>query len=227
MKQVTSLALAALLVGVAANANAYQAGDLVLRLGATTVAPDEDSDSIVLPTSPQTVLPGVSIGNDTQLGIIPMYMLTDRWGVELLAATPFEHDVKVDGAAIDAGSVTHLPPTLSMQWYPLGGQRGWQPYVGLGLNYTFIYDEDVDPQLAGALDALLGASEAELSLDDSFGLAAQAGVDIPLSDNWGINLAIWYLDIDSTAKIRTDVGTVEFDVEIDPWVYNVGIAYRF
>lgn len=227
MKQVTSLALAAVLAGVAANANAYKAGDWVLRLGATAVVPNEDSDRIVLPTSPATVLPGVSIGNDTQLGIIPVYMLTDNWGVELLAATPFEHDVKVKGAGIKAGSVTHLPPTLSMQWYPNGGQRGWQPYVGVGLNYTFIYDEDVDPQLAGALEALLGASEARLSLNDSFGLAAQAGVDVPLSDNWAINLAVWYIDIDSKAKIRTDVGTVEFDVSIDPWVYNVGIAYRF
>jgi outer membrane protein len=227
MKQVTRLALAALLVGGAVNTHAYEAGDWIVRLGATTVAPDEDSDSVVLPTAPATVLPGVSIDNDTQLGIIPVYMLTDNWGVELLAATPFKHDVKVNGVGINAGSVTHLPPTLSMQWYPFGGQRGWQPYVGVGLNYTFIYDEDVDPQLAGALEALLGATEAKLSLDDSFGLAAQAGVDIPLSDNWAINLAVWYIDIDSTAKIRTDVGTVEFDVSIDPWVYNVGIAYRF
>ena len=83
MKQVTSLALAAFLAAGAVNASAYEAGDWVLRLGATTVAPDEDSDSIVLPTSPATVLPGVSIDNDTQLGIIPVYMLTDNWGVEL------------------------------------------------------------------------------------------------------------------------------------------------
>jgi len=227
MKQVTRLALAAVLVGGAVNTHAYEAGDWIVRLGATTVAPDEDSDSVVLPTAPATVLPGVSIDNDTQLGIIPVYMLTDHWGVELLAATPFEHDVTVNGVGINAGSVTHLPPTLSMQWYPMGGQSGWQPYVGVGLNYTFIYDEEVDPALAGALDALLGATEAKLSLDDSFGLAAQAGVDIPLSENWAINLAVWYIDIDSTAKVRTDVGTVEFDVSIDPWVYNVGIAYRF
>ena len=45
MKQVTSLALAAFLAAGAVNASAYEAGDWVLRLGATTVAPDEDSDS--------------------------------------------------------------------------------------------------------------------------------------------------------------------------------------
>jgi hypothetical protein len=85
----------------------------------------------------------------------------------------------------------------------------------------------IDALFRQAATFKMSATEAKLSLDDSFGLAAQAGVDIPLSDNWAINLAVWYIDIDSTAKIRTDVGTVEFDVSIDPWVYNVGIAYRF
>lgn len=80
MKQVTRPAPAAVLAGGAVNTHAYEAGDWIVRLGATTVAPDEDSDSVVLPTAPATVLPGVSIDNDTQLGIIPVYMLTDNWG---------------------------------------------------------------------------------------------------------------------------------------------------
>lgn len=227
MKHVINLAIATVLAGAAVNAQAYEAGDWVLRLGATTVAPNEDSDRINLPTSPATVLSGVSIDNDTQFGIIPVYMFTDNVGIELLAASPFKHDVAVKGAGINAGSVTHLPPTVSMQWYPRGGMSGWQPYVGLGVNYTFIFDEKVDPQLAGALDVLLGATEAELSLDDSFGLAAQAGMDFPITGNWALNLAVWYIDIDSTATIKTDVGNVGFDVSIDPWVYNVGIAYTF
>lgn len=227
MKHVMSLAMATMLAGIGINAQAYEAGDWVLRLGATTVAPNEDSDRITLPTSPQTVLRGASIDDDTQFGIIPVYMFSDNVGIELLAASPFEHDVTVKGAGIKAGSVTHLPPTLSMQWYPRGGLSGWQPYLGFGVNYTVIYDEEVDPELAGALGALLGATEAELSLDNSFGLAAQAGMDFPITDKWAVNLAVWYLDIDSTAKIRTDVGDVKFDVSIDPWVYNVGIAYKF
>ena len=50
-------------------------------------------------------------------------------------------------------------------------------------------------------------------------------MDFPLSEHWGINVGVWYLDIDTTAKINTDVGTVKFD--IDPWVYNIGVAYKF
>jgi outer membrane protein len=73
---------------------------------------------------------------------------------------------------------------------------------------------------------------ADLDLDDSWGLALQAGVDIPINDNWAFNVGVWYLDIDTTAEItaKADGATaakVKFDVDIDPWVYNVGIAYKF
>ena len=227
MKNAVSLALAVALASGSMLAQAYQAGDLILRLGATTVAPNDDSDNITLPTDPVTVLRGVEVDDDTQLGIIPAIMVTDHWGFELLAATPFEHDISVKGAPLDAGSTKHLPPTLSLQWYPRGNASGWQPYIGVGLNYTFIYDEDVDSDLKDALGALLGAEKVDLELQDSFGLSGQVGVDIPLNENWALNAGVWYIDIDTEAKIKTDVGSVKFDVDIDPWVYNFGIAYKF
>jgi len=207
---------------------AHEAGDIILRSGIVTVAPNDDSDAIVLPTDPLTTLPaGVAVDDDTQLSLIGAFMVTDNWAVELLAATPFEHDIDVPDLGIDAGTIKHLPPTLSMQWYPRGGQAGWQPYVGLGVNYTYIFDEDIDPALSDALGSVIGAESARLDLDDSFGYAAQAGVDIPLNDKWMLNAGVWYLNIESTADVVTDVGTVSFDVDINPWVYNIGIAYRF
>jgi outer membrane protein len=227
MKKLYTAALLVAMSGSSALALAHEEGDWIVRLGAATVSPNEDSDKIVLPTEPPTVLRGVDVDSDTQLGIIGAYMLRDNLGLELLAATPFTQDISISGTGIEAGSVKHLPPTLSLQWYPRGGQAGWQPYIGLGVNYTHIFDEKVDSDLEDALGGLIGASKVDLELDDSFGLAAQAGVDIPLGDNWGINAGIWYIDIDSTAKVKTDVGTVKFDVEIDPWVYNLGIFYKF
>jgi len=227
MKNAVSLALAVALASGSMLAQAYQAGDLILRLGAATVAPNDDSDNITLPTDPVTVLRGVEVDDDTQLGIIPAIMVTDHWGFELLAATPFEHDISVKGTPLDAGSTKHLPPTLSLQWYPRGNASGWQPYIGVGLNYTYFFDEDVDSDLKGALGALLGAQKVDLELQDSFGLSGQVGVDVPLNEHWAINAGVWYIDIDTEASIKTDVGNVKFDVDIDPWVYNFGIAYKF
>jgi outer membrane protein len=222
--------ITALIVGLASSAasvQAYQAGDMILRMGAITVAPNEDSDKIVLPTEPVTVLKGVDVDDDTQLSIIGAYMVRDNFGIELLAATPFEHDISVKGVGIEAGTAKQLPPTLMGQWYPRGNQSGWQPYIGVGVNYTYFFDESIDGELDDALGAIIGSSKAKLELDDSWGLAAQVGVDIPLNDSWAINVGVWYMDISTTAKIKTDVGTVKFDVDIDPWVYNIGFAYKF
>lgn len=212
---------------------AYEIGDIIFRTGITHVSPNDDSAAIVLPTDPATELPsGVGVDDGTALGLIGAWMITDHLGLELLAATPFEHDIDVLDLSIPAGSTKHLPPTLSLQWYPRGAQAGWQPYLGLGVNYTTFFDEEVSPALGGVLTELLDVSTAKLSLDDSFGLAAQAGVDIPFSDGWSINLGVWYIDIGTTADINVtttsgNTAKVSFDVDIDPWVYNVGIAYKF
>ena len=226
MKKALSMALVAVLAGGSMVAQAYQKGDFVMRVGAVTVDPDSDSSDINLPGVPTL---NTEVDDDTQLGIIPMYMVTDNVGIELLAATPFEHDItlKGKGVKVPAGSTKHLPPTLSVQWYPRGGKSGWQPFVGVGVNYTIFFDEDTDKQLDETLNAILGAEKVSLDLDNSFGLSAQAGVDIPFWNDWALSLEVWYIQIDTNATVNTDVGNVHFKTDIDPFVYNIGIAYRF
>jgi len=226
MKKALSMALVAVLAGGSMVAQAYQKGDFVMRVGAVTVDPDSDSSDINLPGVPTL---NTEVDDDTQLGIIPMYMVTDHVGIELLAATPFEHDItlKGKGVKVPAGSTKHLPPTLSVQWYPRGGKSGWQPFVGVGVNYTVFFDEETDKQLDETLNAILGAEKVDLDLDNSFGLSAQAGVDIPFWNDWALSLEVWYIQIDTNATVNTDVGNVHFKTDIDPFVYNIGIAYRF
>lgn len=232
-----ALALAVALAAISATAQAYEQGDWVLRVGATTVAPDTDSDDINLPGG---LVAKAEVDNDTQLGIIPAYMLTDNWGIELLAATPFQHNIEaqgqgaISGTNLDAGSTDHLPPTLSVQWYPRGGQSGWQPYLGAGVNYTIFFDTKTDAQLVSLLGDLTGGAvdDADLNLDNSFGLAFQAGVDLPIDEHWAFNVGVWYIDLGTEAEITAKANgataaKVKFDVQLDPWVYNVGIAYKF
>lgn len=234
MKKQLVIAVAAAGISLASlGTHAYEQGDVIVRVGVVTVVPSGDSDAIELPTAPPTVLPrGVDVDDGTAISLIATWMMSDKWGVELLAATPFEHEIELKDLPIDAGSTKHLPPTVSLQWYPRGGMEGWQPYLGLGVNYTTFFSEDVDNELGGVLGDLLDVTSAKLSLDDSFGLAAQAGVDIPLNDKWALNLGVWYIDIGTTADIDVTTSTgakarVSFDVDIDPWVYNVGVAYKF
>lgn len=232
-KQLVIALTAAGLTAASALSQAYEQGDIILRAGIATVVPNDDSEAIILPGLPEdTLANGVEVDNGTAISLIGAWMINDRWALELLAATPFEHDIDVQDLGIAAGSVKHLPPTLSLQWYPRGGMQGWQPYLGLGFNYTTFFDEDVDPALGAVLGDVLGASRAELSLDDSLGWAAQAGVDIPINEDWAFNLGVWYIDIGTTASVKAgfDDGssaTVRFDVDIDPLVWNIGVSYKF
>ena len=196
MKKALTMALAVALAGGSVMAQAYEKGDWIVRVGATMVDPDTDSD-VIDPTIPYKV----DVDDDTQLGILPVYMVDDKWGVELLLATPYEHDISVENTDIAAGSTKHLPPTLSVQFYPRGGSEGWQPYIGVGVNYTAFFDEDADNQLID----FLGADDADLDLDDSFGLAAQAGVDIPFGEHWAFNLAVQYINIGTQAEVNAKV----------------------
>ncbi|MDX1634596.1 MAG: OmpW family outer membrane protein [Marinobacter sp.] len=213
-------------------ANAYDAGDLVLRAGVAAVDPQDSSNSVRVG---DTVLTGweVNVDSNRQLGLTASYLLTDHIGVGLLAATPFKHNIRGDGAALaGAGKLAetkHLPPTLTLQYYPLAAGSRFQPYAGLGVNYTLFFEERTTPTLTGAL----GAASTTIELDDSVGVAAELGLDVALDDRFGINAAIWWVDIDTEATIRAFDGagdlaaTGTVDVEIDPLVYMVGFSYRF
>ena len=228
-----TLAAALMCAAVIAPAHSYEQGDWIIRVGAANVDPDTESDKIDV--AGLATLDGVDVDDDTQLGITATYMLTDIWAVELLAATPFEHDITVNGVGIDAGSTKHLPPTLTFMWYPMGGKDSkFQPFIGAGINYTYFWDEEVDKELEAALgiitEPVTGSTDpvpADLDLDDSWGFAARAGFDYSINEKWGINAGVWWIDIDTEATIETELADVKFDVEIDPWVYMLGVSYRF
>ena len=206
----------------AGSALAYEAGDIILRAGIASVQPDESSSDLELNG---TDLAGTSAGvdNNEQLGLTGTYMLTSNLGVGLLAATPFEHDITANGLGVDAGSAKHLPPTLTLQYFPMDASSDFQPYAGIGINYTAFFDEQVDSEL----ETLLGSS-GDLELDDSIGLALELGFDYAIDEHWLLNAAVWYIDIETSADFKFDNGNrVKADVDIDPWVYMVGVGYKF
>ncbi|MGF6691274.1 outer membrane protein [Metapseudomonas resinovorans] len=204
-------------------AQAHKAGDVIIRAGAATVDPNEDSSALSIAGG---TVGGTkaTLDSDTQLGLTGTYMLTDHVGLELLAATPFQHEVGLKGlGALDGklADIKQLPPTLSLQYYPMAPGSAFQPYVGAGINYTLFFDESLTGQRKGQ-------GFSNLDLDDSWGLAAQVGMDYMLTDNILLNAAVWYIDIDTQATTDlAGVGKVKVDVDVDPWVYMVGVGYKF
>lgn len=219
----TAAGLACAMAG-ALPAAAYEAGDILVRGRVIAVDPREDSGTV----KSSAVGPIAGSGAGLDSSIVPevdfTYMLTPAWGVELILASS-SHDVKGTGSLAGAGKLFDartLPPTLTLQ-YHFNSNGTVRPYVGVGLNYTLFFNEDATSGLK-----TLGGGKANVELDDSWGLAANAGLDIAINKDWFVNADVKYIDMDTTATIRTNsLGRLKVDVDIDPWVYGIGIGRRF
>jgi outer membrane protein len=201
----SALALVAAL-GVAVPASAYEAGDWLFRAGSSLVDPKSNNGSFGT---------DLEIKVDDQLGVTYnlTYMYSANLGIEVLAALPYEHDIAV-GDLGTVASVKHLPPTVSLQYHFLP-QGVFQPYAGLGLNYTLFFSEKTKGALAGS----------DIKVDSSsLGLAAQLGFDVMLNDSWFVNVDVRWIGIETEATVDN---ALKADVKIDPMVYGVHLGYRF
>lgn len=198
--RIALISIALLATAAATPALAMDQGDWLIRFGLSNVDPKSNNH------------PAVSVDSATSATFNFTYMMTDNWAVEVLAAYPFEHDIYLVGGP-EVGSTKHLPPTVSLQYHFMPAST-FQPYIGLGVNYTDFFSEKLYGPLEGA----------SLSLDSSWGFAGEIGADIMLGETWFLNGSLRYIGIESDATVN---GEPFGKVKIDPWVYGVHLGFRF
>lgn len=179
------------------------AGDWIVRGGVHHIEPSSDNG--------QAAGMDLDIGSNTRPSVSLTWMASDRVGVEVLGAVPFRHKIDLEGVG-NVGSTRHLPPTVSVQYHFLPGAM-IQPYASVGLNYTRFFHTRTTRALSGS----------KLKLEDSWGLAGQVGVDIPLSERWLVGADVRHMDIDSDVKLD---GAKVGKANIDPWAYGLYVGYR-
>ena len=88
------------------------------------------------------------------------------------------------------------------------------PFLGAGVNFTRFSGEKTSGALAGS----------RLELDNSWDLAAHAGIDFKVGERRAIRVDARWIDIDTDVRLDgVDLGTVE----IDPLVYGAAYVIRF
>ena len=201
-----------LLLTVSTVVAAYEAGDWVLRVGAAGVFVAGESEVI-----PALAPDAKAQAEDAfSLGFTGSYMITSSIGIGLLASWPFEHDIRATHDITEWGtvaSIKQVSPTLTLQ-YHFDTTSRFNPYIGVGLNYTYFFDGET----RGALKSL------DLELDDSWGLAGEVGLDYDLGNNWLVSAQVWYVNLETIARLK-DV--TRFDVAFNPWVAMIGVGKTF
>lgn len=190
-----------------------ESGNFMVRVQGTVV--DPDSSANVFAGGAQ--IPGADAEVDTE--VLPTatltYFLNKNLALELFCCfAKLEAEGKGAIAGADLGDFWVFPPALTLQ-YHFDTFGSFKPYVGAGVQYIHFFNQ-------GRSD-LPGAPK--IDLDDALGFTLQAGVDISLGDGWYLNADIKKTWIETDASWS---GTgISADVDVDPWIYSVGLGYRF
>ncbi len=186
-------------------------GDFMVRILGSVVAPDADADV--------RNAAGLIAGADADINtrVIPAatltYFFTNNIAAELFCCFT-KHTVEAQGsiAALgDLGDSWIFPPVVTLQ-YHFDPMNGFKPYVGAGVQYMLFFNESGN--------AALG----DMSIDNAWGFALQAGVDIEVGDGWYLNADVKKVWLETDASWA---GGVNADVNIDPWIISAGVGYRF
>jgi outer membrane protein len=189
-----------------------ESGNFLVRVQGTVLDPDSSAKV----SAGGSVVPGYDAEVDTE--VLPTatltYFFNKNLAVELFCCfAKLEAEGKGGINGTDLGDFWVFPPALTLQ-YHFDNFGIFKPYVGAGAQYIHFFSE-------GRSD--LGG--AKIDLDDAIGFTLQAGVDISLGGGWYLNADVKKTWIETDASWK---GTgITADVEVDPWIYSLGVGYRF
>lgn len=189
------------------NGDSWSKG-LNIRLRGIAVLPNDSADISVIGGD-------IDIDNAYVPELDLSWFFTENIATELVLATT-KHDARAVNTAIgnvDVGEFWLLPPTLLLQYHlPLAG--GLKPYVGAGINYTIVYNQDA-----------AGGTVTDLDIDNGFGYALQIGVDYFIDESWHVNFDVKRLWLNLDGELNN--GAIAADIDVDPWIVGLGVGYRF
>lgn len=226
----SQLAISAILTACAAAPSLAQPN--TFRLGIANVQPHSSASDVSGPFTPGGL--SVQVRDKTTPFVSYTREIDDQWEVELALGIPPEHDIaiKVSNPALPGlvqalsgqvgATVRQVAPTVFFNYRFLEKDSLLRPYIGAGINYTR-FDRARSTPAGNALNG----GPSSISLEDSVGLALQAGVVYRLSQAWAVSVSL------ATARVKTTITTNTLgirrtaDVSFRPRVLTVAMGYSF
>lgn len=215
--------LGGLLATGALAAGAQTAGTWMVGGGFTRIAPNTDSGSLSPPAPPDT---RVDIGADTRPTLFVTYMVTDNFSVEVPVGLGFKHEINGAGAIAGVGRIGTtrvLPVSVYAQYRFLEPTARVRPYVMLGVNYAYFYDEQGSATL-NALNPANPPGGTQLDIESRWGIAPGLGVTAMVTDRWFVDLQYSRSFLKTTTTLSSGQ---RISTKLNPDVWKVGVGYRF
>lgn len=228
MNKNASLMLGALLLGMAGTAAAEDSKH-TFYLGVAHI--DVRSKAPPLHGGDPLPEPGalLHVGDATTIGFGYAYRFLPRWSAEIVLGIPPVHKIYGDGVIKNVGQIAvvrQAPPTVFLNYHFPEVLPKLHPFVGAGVNYTRFLNKRSTP----SGDAVTGGP-TRITLSDSWGLAAHAGLNVQFSKNWSLVTTVAMADVKSDQKAYTQTrqGEVVRSTRIDfrPIVYSLSLGYSF
>lgn len=199
-------------------------GKVQVKLLGTAVLPSGELKKV------NVDLIGVPGGTDTETNdnFVPTvaieYFFSNNISLETICCIT-QHDVDANAGPLAGGELVAdakiIPATFTLK-YHFGDHSTVTPYIGVGPTYFIVVDD-----APGVLAKTLGATD--FNLDDAFGIALQAGVDIPLGEG-GPSLSLDAKKYFVSADAHWYAGATEVlatEHKLDPWVLSAGVGITF
>ncbi|WP_295798087.1 OmpW family outer membrane protein [uncultured Microbulbifer sp.] len=214
-----------------------------LRVGASFVYPDDDNTPLKYQVLQDWDLyrTGWEVEDDTTWNASVVWRPLSYLGLEMLYIGGADHSLDLTNFHgypgrdnIAFGNFSASSANLFINWYWMDETCLGQPYIGIGVNYTHFYDDELNAEFQNYLiDSGIAAGQGKLGAGHSWGGSAQLGLDWRLGHGrtWLINAAAIYTDASTDAVVTFPVNPgydrLYSDIEFNPWTFNLGVTYEF
>lgn len=230
MTKAHTLVAAAALSLLAAGAQAVEPGTSSVYLGGVYL----DLHSSAPPLSDPTGLlppPGaqIRVGDSSTVGFGYSYRFTPDWSVEVALGIPPKFKTYGQGLLEPVGQLSSNKiesPSVFFN-YHLPAWHQFEPFVGVGLNYTRFTDLHSTAQG----DAASGGP-TQLQLTSSTSWTAHMGGTYAIDKHWSIVGTVAYADVRSDLTATTDRGNSPAwvrttRIKFNPVAYTLAVGYSF
>lgn len=205
-----------------------------VQVGGAYVDPNSSAGTA---TGPLTPLGAISLTVKPQSTIFLSVAreINDNWDVQLALGLPPVHDVafKVTKASalpasvaaqegVIIGKVTQMAPTLFANYKFGEAGKTFRPFVGVGVNYT-----KFEPAESTQANDAINGGPTRIKLDDSWGLALQAGVTYQIDKKWSVSGTYTTADVKTTVTTNTLGIERKVNVTFAPNVFIFALGYSF